>query len=60
LIRIAEEYDAPAAIIDIRKEIILSENTTKFFASSPNEIPSDINKEKDKIRKSNETNKNKG
>lgn len=51
MIRLAEEFDAEA-IIDIRKEIILSANTTKFFVSSPNEIPSNINKEKEKIRKS--------
>jgi RimJ/RimL family protein N-acetyltransferase len=51
MIRLAKEFDAEA-IIDIRKEIILSENTTKFFVSSPNEIPSNINREKEKIRES--------
>lgn len=48
MIRSAEESDAEE-IIDIRKEIILSEKTTKFFMSSPNEIPSNIDKEKEKV-----------
>ena len=51
MIRLAEELDAET-IINIRKEIILSEKTTKFFVSSANEIPRNINKEKEKIRKS--------
>ncbi|MEI5909295.1 GNAT family N-acetyltransferase [Bacillus spongiae] len=53
MIRLATEFDA-ATIIDIKKEIILSETTTKFFISSPNKIPDNVNKEKEKIQKSNE------
>ncbi|WP_419880525.1 N-acetyltransferase family protein [Peribacillus sp. B-H-3] len=51
MIRLAKEFDAEA-IIGIRKEIILSKTTSKFFVSSPNEIPSNVNKEREKIRKS--------
>ena len=51
LIRLAEERDAQA-VNDIRKGIILSIHTTKFFISSPQEIPSDFEKEKEKILKS--------
>lgn len=53
MIRLAKEIDAES-IIDIRKEIILSETTTKFFIVSPNKLPNDIDAEKEKIRKSNE------
>lgn len=53
MIRLANETDAEA-VIDITKDIILSEKTTKFFVSSPNELPNDINKEQEKIRKSRE------
>lgn len=53
MIRLAKEADAES-IIDIRKEIILSETTTKFFISSPNELPSNVMKEREKIRKSEE------
>ncbi|PFR90543.1 GNAT family N-acetyltransferase [Bacillus cereus] len=52
MIRLAKEIDAEA-IIDIRKEIILSETTTKFFIVSPTKLPNDIDAEKEKIRKSN-------
>ncbi|WP_156292012.1 GNAT family N-acetyltransferase [Oceanobacillus salinisoli] len=55
MIRLANETDAEA-VIDIRKDIILSEKTTRFFVSSPNEVPNDINKEREKIRKSREKN----
>jgi RimJ/RimL family protein N-acetyltransferase len=55
VIRLAKEFDAEA-IIDIRKEIILSETTTKFFISSPNELSSNVEKEREKIRKSFERN----
>ncbi|WLR42219.1 GNAT family N-acetyltransferase [Bacillus carboniphilus] len=51
MIRIATESDAES-IIEIRKGIILSENTTKFFLSSPNNIPVDVNKEQEKINTS--------
>ncbi|MDJ1475515.1 GNAT family protein [Bacillus sp. LS15-K4] len=53
MIRLAKEVDAES-IIDIRKEIILSETTTKFFIVSPKKLPNDIDAEKEKIRKSNE------
>ncbi len=53
MIRLAKEIDAES-IIDIRKEIILSKTTTKFFIVSPNKLPNDIDAEKEKIRKSNE------
>ncbi|MBG9599444.1 GNAT family N-acetyltransferase [Bacillus mycoides] len=53
MIRLAKEFDAES-IIDIRKEIILSETTTKFFISSPNELPNNVNKEREKIQKSSE------
>ncbi|PFZ65182.1 GNAT family N-acetyltransferase [Bacillus wiedmannii] len=53
MIRLAKEVDAES-IIDIRKEIILSETTTKFFIVSPKKLPNDIDTEKEKIRKSNE------
>ncbi|GAB6611404.1 MULTISPECIES: GNAT family N-acetyltransferase [Bacillus] len=52
MIRLAKEIDAES-IIDIRKEIILSETTTKFFIVSPNQLPNDIDAEKEKIRKGN-------
>ncbi|MED0934417.1 GNAT family N-acetyltransferase [Bacillus mobilis] len=52
MIRLAKEVDAES-IIDIRKEIILSETTTKFFIVSPNKLPNDIDAEKEKIRKGN-------
>ncbi|KXY90579.1 MULTISPECIES: GNAT family N-acetyltransferase [Bacillus cereus group] len=53
MIRLAKEADAEA-IMDIRKEIILSETTTKFFIVSPKKLPNDTNAEREKIRKSNE------
>lgn len=53
MIRLAKETDAEA-IMDIRKEIILSETTTKFFIVSPKKLPNDTNAEREKIRKSNE------
>ncbi len=53
MIRLAKEIDAES-IIDIRKEIILSKTTTKFFIVSPNKLQNDIDAEKEKIRKSNE------
>ena len=53
MIRFAKEIDAES-IIDIRKEIILLETTTKFFIVSPNKLPNDSNAEIEKIRKSNE------
>ncbi|MGE6537464.1 N-acetyltransferase family protein [Bacillus luti] len=53
MIRLAKEVDTES-IMDIRKEIILSESTTKFFIVSPNQLPNDIDSEKEKIRKSNE------
>ncbi|HHT7187284.1 TPA: N-acetyltransferase family protein [Bacillus cereus] len=53
MIRLAKEIDAES-IMDIRKEIILSKTTTKFFIMSPNKIPNDIDAEREKIRKSNE------
>jgi RimJ/RimL family protein N-acetyltransferase len=55
VIRLAKEFDAET-IIDIRKEIILSETTTKFFVSSPNELPSNVNEEREKIQRSCEKN----
>ena len=53
MIRLAKEIDAEA-IMNIRKEIILSETTTKFFIVSPKKLPNDSNAEREKIRKSNE------
>lgn len=53
MIRLAKEVDAES-IMDIRKEIILSETTTKFFVVSPNKLPNDIDLEREKIRKSSE------
>ncbi|PEX92751.1 GNAT family N-acetyltransferase [Bacillus cereus] len=53
MIRVAKEVDAES-IMDIRKEIILSESTTKFFIVSPNKLPNDIDLEREKTRKSNE------
>ncbi|PFI25104.1 GNAT family N-acetyltransferase [Bacillus cereus] len=53
MIRVAKEVDAES-IMEIRKEIILSESTTKFFIVSPNKVPNDIDAEREKIRKSNE------
>ena len=53
MIRLAKEIDAEA-IMDIRKEIILSETTTKFFIVSPKKLSNDMNAEREKIRKSNE------
>ncbi|MFD2629644.1 GNAT family N-acetyltransferase [Oceanobacillus kapialis] len=55
MIRIAEEEDAPA-LIHIKKEIILSQKTTKFFISSSGELPDNPNVEIEKIRKSQEKN----
>ncbi len=52
MIRLAKEVDAES-IMDIRKEIILSETTTKFFIVSPNKLLNDIDAERGKIRKSN-------
>lgn len=51
VIRLAKESDAES-FIAIRKEIILSAATTKFFISSPNKIPDNVNKEREKILKS--------
>ncbi|MCU5656076.1 GNAT family N-acetyltransferase [Bacillus mycoides] len=51
MIRLAKEIDAES-IMAIRKEIILSETTTKFFIVSPNKVPNDIDLEREKIRKS--------
>ena len=45
MIRLAKEADAEA-IMNIRKEIILSENTTKFFIVSPKKLPNDIDAER--------------
>ncbi|HGH7180209.1 TPA: N-acetyltransferase family protein [Bacillus luti] len=53
MIRLAKEVDAES-IMEIRKEIILSESTTKFFIVSPNQLQNDIDTEREKIRKSNE------
>ncbi|MFH7830692.1 GNAT family N-acetyltransferase [Bacillus luti] len=53
MIRSAKEVDAES-IMEIRKEIILSESTTKFFIVSPNQLQNDIDAEREKIRKSNE------
>lgn len=53
MIRLAKEVDAEY-IMEIRKEIILSESTTKFFIVSPNQLQNDIDTEREKIRKSNE------
>ncbi|ABY42254.1 GNAT family N-acetyltransferase [Bacillus mycoides] len=53
MIRLAKEVDAES-IMDIRKEIILSETTTKFFISSPNKLPNDIDSEREKIQTSSE------
>lgn len=53
MIRLAKEIDAEA-IMDIRKEIILSKTTTKFFIVSPKKLPNDMNAEREKIRRSNE------
>ena len=53
MIRLVKETDAEA-IMNIRKEIILSETTTKFFIVSPKKLPNDSNAEREKIRKSNE------
>lgn len=53
MIRLAKEVDAES-IMNIRKEIILSGSTTKFFIVSPNKLPNDIDLEREKIRKSNE------
>ena len=53
MIRLVKETDAEA-IMNIRKEIILSETTTKFFIVSPKKLPNDMNAEREKIRKSNE------
>lgn len=53
MIRLAQEFDVES-IIDIRKEIIVSETTTKFFISSPNKLPNNVNKEREKIQKSSE------
>ncbi|MEB2494978.1 GNAT family N-acetyltransferase, partial [Peribacillus frigoritolerans] len=53
MIRLVKETDAEA-IMNIRKEIILSETTTKFFIVSPKKLPNDIDAEREKIRKSNE------
>jgi RimJ/RimL family protein N-acetyltransferase len=51
LIRLAKETDAEA-VIKIKEDIILSERTTKFFLSSPDELEGDIEKEQEKIRRS--------
>ncbi|WP_042224686.1 GNAT family N-acetyltransferase [Oceanobacillus manasiensis] len=50
MIRVATEADAQA-IIDIKKDIILSGKTTRYFVSSPNELPMDVEREKETIRK---------
>ncbi len=47
MIRLAKEIDAES-IIDIRKEIILSKTTTKFFIVSSNKLQNDIDAEKRK------------
>lgn len=49
MIRLAVHNDADS-VVDIRKGIILSETTTKFFLSSPNDIPNNVEKEREKIR----------
>ncbi len=53
MIRLAQQNDAEA-ITDIKKEIILLEKTSKFFITSPNELPHDINLEKERIQESRE------
>ena len=50
MIRLAKEVDAES-IMDIRKEIILSETTTKFFIVSPNKLPNDIDSEEKRYGK---------
>ncbi|MCA0969300.1 GNAT family N-acetyltransferase [Halobacillus litoralis] len=52
MIRMAVESDA-ASIAGIRKEITMSDKTTKFFISSPSEVSVDLHKEKESIRKCN-------
>ncbi len=47
MIRLVKETDAEA-IMNIRKEIILSETTTKFFIVSPKKLPNDMNAEREK------------
>ena len=47
MIRLVKETDAEA-IMNIRKEIILSETTTKFFIVSPKKLPNDMNAERRK------------
>ncbi|MBE5105833.1 GNAT family N-acetyltransferase [Bacillus thuringiensis] len=51
MIRLAKEFDAES-IIDIEKEIILSETTTKFFITSPSKLPNDVDLEREKIQNS--------
>ncbi|RIW31317.1 GNAT family N-acetyltransferase [Bacillus salacetis] len=53
MIRLANETDAEA-ILEIKKGIILSEETTKFFISSPDELEDDSENEREKIRTSRE------
>ncbi|TWT25334.1 GNAT family N-acetyltransferase [Planomicrobium sp. CPCC 101110] len=50
MIRLASGWDAKA-IMDINNEITLSEATTKFFISSPEEVSCNLNEEKEKIEK---------
>ncbi|MEI2357906.1 GNAT family N-acetyltransferase [Mesobacillus zeae] len=50
MIRLVNEHDAES-IVDIMKSIILSETTTHFFISSPNELSDSVNNEREKIRK---------
>ncbi|MFB6467040.1 GNAT family N-acetyltransferase [Cytobacillus sp. Hz8] len=52
MIRLANESDAEV-IVNLRKEIILSEETTKFFASSKMELPQNDSKLREQIKHSN-------
>ena len=55
MIRLANASDAES-IMNIDNEITLSETTTKFFISSPNELTNNVNEVKEKIEKSLEKN----
>ncbi|TWT13339.1 GNAT family N-acetyltransferase [Planomicrobium sp. CPCC 101079] len=50
MIRFANGFDAEA-IMDINSDITLSEETTRFFISSPEELSYNLNEEKEKIEK---------
>lgn len=55
MIRLASEMDAEA-IMNISNEITMSEDTTKFFISSPNELTYNVDEQKEKIEKALEKN----